>query len=167
MRSSQNLDSAPPQLWEEAFPWWIRRLFMNRQMEKILLTLNCSSFKELLWQGGAPITRNSSCVLFTKRPKAMFVSIEMVATISLCFPLLLLLCNEKAAHIRGSASYFAVICFSSSHPLQSFSMYWNGFHFQSKHHYFLFAVLRKWRNVVSTPPLPSKHTHFPSILSSV
>lgn len=61
--------------------------FMNRQMEKILLTLNCSSFKELLWQGGAPITRNSSCVLFTKRPKAMFVSIETVATLSLSFSL--------------------------------------------------------------------------------
>lgn len=46
------------------------KVFMSRQMEKILLTLNCSSLRELLWQGGAPITRNSSCVLFTKRPKA-------------------------------------------------------------------------------------------------
>lgn len=53
---------------------------MSRQKEKILLTLNCSSLRELLWQGGAPITRNSSCVLFTKGPKAMFVSIETVAT---------------------------------------------------------------------------------------
>lgn len=56
------------------------KVFMSRQKEKILLTLNCSSLRELLWQGGAPITRNSSCVLFTKGPKAMFVSIETVAT---------------------------------------------------------------------------------------
>lgn len=72
------------------FSFWNRRnifpvdwkVFMSRQMEKILLTLNCSSLRELLWQGGAPITRNSSCVQFTKGPKAMFVSNETVATFS-------------------------------------------------------------------------------------
>ena len=66
---------------ENTFPCGSERVFMSRQMEKILLTLNCSSFKELLWQGAAPITENSSCVLFTKRPKAMFVSRETVATL--------------------------------------------------------------------------------------